>query len=239
MNDNKDTQNKQDNSEIVDVDFEDIAKHINGEPLFYTATQVAEKVDEEVTTIRFWAKRFNHLLDIEGKKYKKTDIAKLLFIKKLRREDGLTIQQVDDYCSTKGFDIKDIENAIIDGSNPIAIQAFTRAVMTEVDKRIDNSLNAFFDRFKELYNQSLTIQQDINDKLQKEITTTIEGMIDEKLNESHNKYECKIDELEKQQTEKFAKLSEDVRKSLEERVEQGKEKKKSHGLFNLKNWFKK
>jgi len=52
--------------EYIDAEYNDVPDRIiNGEPLFYSTIQVAELVGVDASTIRYWSKRFDNLLDIQ------------------------------------------------------------------------------------------------------------------------------------------------------------------------------
>jgi len=239
----------------TEVDTKDEKKNneqkiIRGEPLFYTTTQVAEMVGVEPSTIRFWTKRFEDLLDVEisnkNKQYKKTDIEKLVYIKKLAREDGMTLQQVEDYCSSKGFDINEIKQSVIDSTNPLAIQAFISAVSIEIDKKFDSFTKDLLNKIGDQQKISLSIQQDSNDKLQEQIAYTVDSIISEKLqslssnveNSIENQLQIQMDEQERRFIERDIKNIELIKQHMDERKKENEiEKQKKRSFW--KTWFKK
>ena len=239
----------------TEVDTKDEKKNneqkiIRGEPLFYTTTQVAEMVGVEPSTIRFWTKRFEDLLDVEisnkNKQYKKTDIEKLVYIKKLAREDGMTLQQVEDYCSSKGFDINEIKQSVIDSTNPLAIQAFISAVSIEIDKKFDSFTKDLLNKIGDQQKISLSIQQDSNDKLQEQIAYTVDSIISEKLqslssnveNSIENQLQMQMDEQERRFIERDIKNIELIKQHMDERKKESEiEKEKKRSFW--KTWFKK
>lgn len=227
----------------TEIENDNSDKIIRGEPLFFTTTQVATLVGEEPSTIRYWTKRFGHLLDIEisnkNRQYKKTDVEKLKFIKKLAKEDGLTLQQIDDYCSSKGFDLEKIEKGVLDGNNPIAIQAFLSALTVEMDKKLEVFSTETIEKINKVLENYLLIQAEMNEKLQENIVTTVDEVVTEKLDTKLEDLKSYIDtkELEAKQRdeEKIALLKSNMeeRKKASEQLE----KEKSKGLFS--KFFKK
>jgi len=175
-----------DSKEYIDTDFNDVDDNsISGDPLFYTTSQVSEILGVDASTVRYYSKRFENLLDVEvsnkNKCYKRSDIAKLKFIRKLAKEDGLTLNQIDNYCSSKGFDIDKIESSALDRNNPLAIQAFTSAVMAEMDNKFVNFSQVMIDKMSEVYNDFLERQQEMNSKLQENIVTTVDEVVCDRL----------------------------------------------------------
>jgi DNA-binding transcriptional MerR regulator len=225
--------------EIIDVEYknanrnEDIENSqskeriINGKPLFYTTTQVADLVGVEPSTIRFWSKRFADLLDVQisnkNKQYKESDIEKLKFIKKLTKEDRLTLQQVEEYCSSKGFDLDNIESSILDTTNPLAIQAFMAALTTEIDKKQNAFGEKLLNQIDNMMKQFLVIQaeqlENSNKQLKIEISSDVNEVVTEKLEENSKEVSNKIEEVKtsiNESTEKTNKIQEENKKMIEE-----------------------
>lgn len=236
---------KIDKDNIIDADFTNVeddmsdkdtkTRLIRGEPLFYTTTQVSEMVGVEPSTIRFWSKRFENLLDIEvsnkNKQYKKTDVEKLKFIKKLAKEDGLTLQQVEDYCSSKGFDINEIEQSVVDSSNPLAIQTIMAALTVEIDKKLNSFSNELLNKIDEKQKNGILIQQEMNDKLHETIALTVDEIVSEKLDKSVSEFKSYVDEKERQATSRDIEMIDMLKNNMEERKKKQEEleaeKKKS------------
>lgn len=180
---------------IIDVEYED-ADHkriIHGEPLFFTTTQVSEMLSEEPSTIRYWSKRFEHLLDIQisnrNRQYKKSDIEKLRFIKKLSREDGLTLQQIEDYTSAKGFDINEIEKGIVHSSNPLQIQTIISAIAVEMEKKLESFADDLLSKVNEINKANLIQQQEMNSSLHEVISVTVDEIVTDKLSTLDSKFQ--------------------------------------------------
>lgn len=240
---------------IIDVDYNDINndkiknnnKIINGEPLFYTTTQVSEMVGVEPSTIRFWTKRFERLLDIEvsnrNKQYKKSDVEKLKFIKKLAKEDGLTLQQIEDYAITKGFDMDNIEKNILDSSNPLAIQTFIAAMTVEIDKKLnifsENLLNKINEQNKDQFKINFTIQQEMNDKLQETIALTVDEIVTEKLNTKLKELSITLDAKEQEAKNRDVELLDTLRKGMEDRKRESEIKESQKKGFWVRLFKKK
>lgn len=206
-------------------------KVIRGEPLFYTTTQVAKMVEVEPSTIRFWTKRFKDLLDVEfsnkNRQYKKVDIEKLKFIKKLTKEDGLTLKQVDEYCSEEGFDMEDIEKNVMDSSNPLAIQTIISALTVEFNKELDSKLS----------NLKQTILQEIekrNDTVHENIVTTVDEIVTEKLDKSLKEFQVHVDKKELETTKRLAETEKILKQHMKEKqlLEEKLEKEKHKSFFS-------
>ena len=169
------------NRDYIDTDYKEVdslsKKQESGletSSLYFNCKQVSQIIGESESTIRYWVKQFDDLLNITTsnsiKKYTKTDVDNLLFIKKLIREDGMTIKQTYDYCNTKGFNnTKDI----IDSSNPLAIKAVIKAIMTEFNDTIKT----------EIIKEMKTAMVENNDNLKEELSLTVDEVINDKIEE--------------------------------------------------------
>lgn len=234
---------------FIDVDYEnytndEVTNEINGEALFYSATQVATLINEDVSTVRYWTKRFDRLLNIEisnknRRQYKKIDIEKLRFIKKLAREDGLTLQQIEEYATAKGFNIESIEKSVIDSSNPLAIQTFISAMTIEIDKKLNSFAEDLINRINEQQKMSFIMQQEAHEKLQETIAVTVDEIVTEKIDSLDTKLDTSLQEIksyfesqEQLAQQRDTELLDKLRKGMEEHRKQNeKELQKQNKSF--------
>ena len=213
---------------FIDVEFNDgndEDKEIRGEPLYYNTIQVAQILGENDSTIRYWTKYFDDILKItisnKMKRYKKEDIEKLRFIRKLTREDGLTLKQVIEYCSEKGFNF---DNGTIDGNNPLAIQSFISAMTIHMDEQIKSMQGQIIKAQEEMIKSLLEMQTKSNELIQEQIAITVDEVIADKMEEYFNK----VDNRELNKTNEMNEKLDNIRLMMEERkVESEKEEKKS------------
>lgn len=216
---------------IIDVDYEnfkedttpDVSNNIiNGEPLFFSSVQVANIINEDVSTVRYWSKRFDKILNIEvsnknRRQYKKLDIEKLKFIKKLAREDGLTLAQIEEYATSKGFDIDNIEQSVLDSSNPLAIQTFISAVTMELDKKLNSFAKDLLNKINEQQKINFTIQQEVNEVLRQDIALTVDEIVSEKLDQSLQEFKTTLDTKEQEAAKRDNEMLEYLKHQMEER----------------------
>ena len=219
------------NKDYIDTDFKEVDKDkldkndLDISSLYLNCKQVSQIVGENESTIRYWVKQFDDILNIQTsnsiKKYTKTDVDNLLFIKKLIREDGMTIKQTYDYCSTKG--LKNTED-IIDMSNPLAIKTVIKAIMTEFNDTIKENI------IDEIKNSI----KDNNEILKEELSLTLDEVINDKMNELSNQNEelQNIIESINNNLEEFKKETEQIQ-SLQQKMLDRKEE------YEKKSWFKK
>lgn len=219
------------NRDYIDTDFKEIDKDkldkndLDISSLYLNCKQVSQIVGENESTIRYWVKQFDDILNIQTsnsiKKYTKTDVDNLLFIKKLIREDGMTIKQTYDYCSTKG--LKNTED-IIDMSNPLAIKTVIKAIMIEFNDTIKENI------IDEIKNSI----KDNNEILKEELSLTLDEVINDKMNELSNQNEELQNTIESinNNLEEFKKETEQIQ-SLQQKMLDRKEE------YEKKSWFKK
>jgi DNA-binding transcriptional MerR regulator len=219
---------------IIETDFEEIDKeeliqhkNINKEPLYYTRVQVASILKVKESTVSYWSKEFQPLLKLKiinmTRKYTKQDIQNLMFIQKLLKEDGLTIQQAFDYCSEKGFNN---EEGLIDQQNPLAIQTFISAMTVEFDKKVSEMQSHIINQQQQMIKSLQQVILANNQDLKKEICLTVDETITEKMNEFKEEYT-----KEQQESNKLAKMSYDLLAKQEQRKKKSEEQSQHQGFF--------
>lgn len=219
------------NKNFIDVEFNDENikdKEIRGEPLYYNTVQVAQVLGENDSTVRYWTKYFDSILKItisnKMKRYKKEDIEKLRFIRKLIREDGLTLKQVQEYCSEKGFDI---ENGTIDGNNPLAIQSFISAMTMHMDEQVKFMQEQIIKTNENMVKQMIERQEINNKAIQEQIALTVDEVISDKMDGYFTDLK---NELEK--TSEMNEKLDTLKSIMEERKRESEKEEK-------KSWIKK
>lgn len=223
-----------DKNHIIDADFEEIEKdqllqhkNINKEPLYYTRVQVASILKVKESTVSYWSKEFQPLLKLKiinmTRKYTKQDIQNLMFIQKLLKEDGLTIQQAFDYCSEKGFNN---EEGLIDQQNPLAVQTFISAMTVEFDKKVAKMQNGIIAQQQEMINSLQQIILVNNEELKKEISLTVDETITEKMNEFKEEYT-----KEMQENNRLAQMSYNLLLKQEQRKKEVEGQNQHQGFF--------
>lgn len=206
--------------EVIDESLFETDVNINREPLYYNCMQVAKILDEPDSKIRYWSKMFQPLLNIpisnNNRKYTKGNIENLMFIRKLLKEDGLTVKQAYDFCSQKGFDSK----LGLDTGNPLAVKTFISGLTDEMDKK-----------FIEMQNITIKQQQVMIDSLKEiilENNKILENRIDEVVSDKMNGY---FDSLQNELT-----ITKDTNKKIEEKLEsQSTQIQDNFDNMNVKN----
>jgi len=241
-----------DDENIIDADFEEIKdellkdKDIRKTPLYYSRIQVAKILGEDVSTISYWSTSFQPILNLKivnmARKYTKKDIENLLFIQKLIRHDHMSIKQVLEYCSEKGFSL---ENETIE-DNPLAVKTFVSAMTDEFDKKILEMQNKIILQQQEMIQNLENIIVKNNEDIKMEIGITVNELVSEKLSEiggllsQQNEIALsKIDEMEKKATERDIQLIDKLRESQEKHKQEYEENIKNENKGFLKRLFNK
>lgn len=226
-------------ADFIEVDIEEKLQDMNikKEPLYYTRVQVAKILGEKESTISYWGKEFQSLLNIKiinmSKKYTKTNIENLMFIQKLLRQDHLTIEQVKSYCSEKGFNSKE---GLVDGSNPLAVQTFISAMTVEMDKKIEIMQNNIIKQQQEMIEnlQNMIIKN--NDTLKQELSITVDEAVSERNEELKQDINTNVDNIVKKEIKQ---LKEDFKYISQEEIRRYEEQSQPKSIFSKIFNFKK
>lgn len=200
--------------------------------IYYTAVQVAEILNEPVTTIRGWAKdeSFGDLLELKRdngrRKYTKKDIDNLRFIKELLNKK-YSYEQIRELISKRGFNFGEYNAGLIDQNDPLGFEALAIKITQKQDEKLEimqnsiiDNMNEFMIAFAEAQNQRLNLALD-----------EFNQSLDFKL-EKHEKYiESVIDEMEMNQKSRDNEMIDKLHRNLEERQKNQNEQKK--------RWFSK
>lgn len=145
------------NSNFTDVSYTELKDNI-----YYTAVQVAEILNEPVTTIRGWAKdeAFGDLLELKRdngrRKYTKKDIDNLKFIKELI-DKKYSYTQIREIISKRGFSFGEYNGGLIDINDPLGFEALAIQITQKQDEKLEIMKNQILDNLKifmELYAES-------------------------------------------------------------------------------------
>lgn len=225
-----------DNNPIIDVDYREFTddiltnEDVHKEPMYYNCMQVAKKLNEPDSRIRYWSKVFQPVLNItisnNIRKYTDTDIQNLAFIKKLLKEDGLTIKQALDYCENKGFDET---NGLVDTSNPLAIKAFIAAMSEEFQNKIDDMQKNMLLQQQTMMEHYLNVTKENNEILKEDLTVAVDNVVSEKLDVFSQDIMQKLDNTELEVNKRLGEIDDKLKLSMENRKKENLEhSKKSH-----------
>lgn len=204
------------NEDIQDVEFteDNIQKEIRGSALYYSTSQVAQILDIPDSTVRYYTKVFDPILNIEiynkQRKYTQLDIDKLKFIVGLKNEN-MSVKQILEYCQTeKEFDS---ENQIqVADNSPLSIKVLSKALMEQQQEEFSKLKDELFIRVEkqvqDLHNQNLEYQDKIREDIIQEVSTTIDESIEEHLKSEFTDTNKTISELKETIKDQSGKLEE-------------------------------
>lgn len=214
--------------EIIDVDFteEDVIdlESITDRIKFYTSKQVCELLDISSTTLTYYRGFFEDVLDIpkggNQKRYTEENIKKLKFICDLKNK-GFALQQIKEICQETEF--KD-DKALIKDSNPLSIHALAQAMLDEQAERMN------------------LMQQEITENIAKQLAVYFTEQKEKELDVLESIKDDINLEIEKKMEENFNKISEELKKEIQEikfatvsKDDLLEMNKKNKGIFG---WFK-
>lgn len=214
---------------IVDIEFTEdkTVKFIKGKPLYYKTNDVADLLEENPSTIRFWTECFKDFLNIElsgrNRKFKEVDIEKLRYIKKLLREDNLTINQVKQYCSEEDMSI--IESKMKQ-SEPIMIQSIASAITLEVGAYMEDFKESLRQQILQEIKDGLIQQQNSLQSFQNDLKEYIAVTIAEEVKSNVESIKGHIDTIELRARERDLEMMDVLKKGMEEQRRLNEQKKK-------------
>lgn len=133
-----------------------------GEILYYSMSQVADLLNENISNIKYYTNMFDDLLKIEiinkELRYTNDDIDNLEFLIKLKNR-GMTIKEIEEYYSKLPLNDNEVQHL---GSNLLSVEELIDSIKKEQQIQFDN--------FKTKLNKDI---QDANLLYVKNITSTI------------------------------------------------------------------
>lgn len=210
-------------------------KIIKGEDnIRYSATQVADMFEMKVSTIRYYMTAFENILDLEysnkTRKFTRVSLRKLEAIIRLIKEDGMTIQQVRDYCTRE--DIFD-EKGLIPQDKPLAMEILGESIRTLVKEEMDEIRSKIQTDIRNELKTMLEAQYQMNDILKKEVCISIDELVDEKL-ENHLEKTIEENKVIKEELAEHKKMLEEIKNTAYVSMEEIKKQKQEPP----NRWFK-
>lgn len=245
---------------IIQVDYVDVDKIT-----YYTAVQVAEEIDEPVSTVRGWSgKDFVEELNIKKinsrKCYTKEDIKRLKFIKELRK-NNMSINQIKIHIGKNGFKYADYDSGLVNPKDPLGFQALASALSVEVDSKLNIFMDKLAQQVGEMNKQQLeriseglnevmidTLDEKMNEfkteleenakYINTQVAITIDGKLENKFTESNNNINNLKESIQDENRKLESKLEEKFVKStqsIEEAVREFREAKEEFKIATVTN----
>lgn len=215
------------NKDFIDVAYrENLTNETKNEQMFYTCKQVSIRTGLSESTVRYYCKYFDELLDVKvglRNEYTETTINNLLFIKKLT-EEGLTLKQIKQYCSENGFDNNDCIK--LDTQNPLEVKVVMKAIVEEFNDRIDSINDNVNHNYQNLQtaigNFLIDYTQELTKTVQNTVNKSIESIVSDKVSE--------VLEDNKKLMEGYSKLQNDIKTILDNQKAIKDENEQIHDL---------
>ena len=122
---------------------------VENEPSYYTTKYVAEQLEENDSTIRFWCDEFEDYLKIKrsgrNRMFTDKDIKKLQNVKCLLKSEKLSIRQAKEFLLT-GNSIA--MKPAIEQNDPLVVQAICEIIISQFDSRFKNIQDNILEKIK-------------------------------------------------------------------------------------------
>lgn len=222
-----------------DVEFEAVdnnsnEKTIRGSVLYYNTSQVADILGITDSKVRYYSKVFDNILNIEvinkQRKYKQSDIDKLKYMCELK-EEGLSIKQIEQYCSEVSFE--EDGKVQVKESNPLSIKALSQMLMKHQEEQIIAMEGRIINKLENYIQAQENNNTEIIEKVKEEISITVDEVVSEKL-ENHLEKTIEENKVIKEELAEHKKMLEEIKNTAYVSMEEIKKQKQEPP----NRWFK-
>lgn len=219
-----------------DVEFHSVP---NDEECMVTAVKIGEIIDEPASTIRKWAEYHEdnlYIKKINGRfAYTQKSIKQFEFIKDLKKNKGMTHEQIKQYMSKHGIDSENFSTGIINPNDPFGYEVLSSAITQQMEEKLKDFMSKFIEYNTE-FNKTMieSIRVDVEQTVQeqvKESMITIQNELDEnkklllQQSEDNRILNNKLESIEKEiaVTKELNNKMDHLREVMQERKEEQKE----------------
>ena len=251
-------------NDYIDVDYTELKQE---NKKYFTIDEVAKILKVDDSDIIFWFNKFKDILNIPTvgmfQVFEKNDITNLQKIKELLVDKNMSIDDVRKHFkenttsliirerSQEELNVFNYFNKIMSSQHKQMQEIIdTNNQILETNQKLIKLLVHSYSELSSKQDLSIELQSQIKDvlhetkddiKISSENTKESFDKLNNKLdiqNDELLKYNNRINESEKEITDKFSQMSNDIIKHMnEQRLKDEEEKKKHKGFFS--NWFKK
>ena len=198
-----------------------------GEILYYSMSQVADLLNEDVGNIKYYTNIFDNLLKIEiidkELRYTNDDIDNLEFLIKLKNR-GMSLKEIQEYYSKLPLNDNEVQHL---GSNLLSVEELIDSIKKEQQIQFDNfknELNNDIQNANLLYVENITsaiidAQNKSLDKFKKDLFKEIKEYLDskfDKINEINLGFHKRfVDDITKFIAEKIDSKNEELKSDLQ------------------------
>ncbi|QPW62045.1 MerR family transcriptional regulator [Clostridium botulinum] len=238
---------KEENLKYVDVDYSNI-----DEELTYKTPEVAEILNENESTIRYWCDCFSDYIHIEregrNRKFTKENIDDLAYTRDLLKKERLTIKQAqkrwedlkrNPSSSTKVASIREIPSQnedILNEQALLKLEEIKKQFLKDISIQINNTISEQLSVALNSHNEALErTQSELKDYISATIEDKLEANMDNLKAHINTATENTNKEIEKVYN-KDIELVNNLKKHMEERRKQNEEQNKEQ---DKKGFFRK
>lgn len=211
----------------IDVEFEEdtSTRYINGKPIYWNTSQVAEQLGIESSAVRYYCDCFSDFIKVKrsGRNRKFTDknIEQLRFIKKLLKEDNLTIGQAKEFLTVKDSDVMQHK---IEKEEPLPTTVLANMIGNQISQQLDDMKIQIVEDLIQKMSINFQYQNEIQQQIKEDLKNYIAITIDEKLDTSLQEIKSCLESQEQLAQQRDTELLDKLRKGMEEHRKQNEKR---------------
>ncbi|CAG7839922.1 hypothetical protein CLOHAE12215_01338 [Clostridium haemolyticum] len=231
----------EESTRYVDVNYSDLDKELT-----YTTSEVAEILNENESTIRYWCDCFSDYIHIEregrNRKFTKSNIDDLAFTKELLKKERLTIKQAQkrwEHIKTQPSQNTKIisttettsQENVLNEQALLKLEEIKNQFLNDISTHINNTISQQLSTALNAHNEAL-------EQTKAELKDYISITIEDKLEANTSNLKAHIDVTTentnkeiRQIYDKDVELVNDLKKHMEERRQQNEEQNNKKGFF--------
>lgn len=219
----------------IDVEFEEdtSTRYINGKPIYWNTSQVAEQLGIESSAVRYYCDCFSDFIKVKrsGRNRKFTDknIEQLKFIKKLLKEDNLTIEQAKEFLTVKDSDVMQHK---IEKEEPLPTTVLANMIGNQISQQLDDMKIQIVEDLIQKMNVNFQYQNEIQQQIKEDLKNYIAITIDNKLETKFDDFKATLDLKEQETTKRDNEILDLLHKNLEARKQENELQRQNKGFFS-------
>ncbi|NFV48065.1 MerR family transcriptional regulator [Clostridium botulinum] len=231
----------EESTRYVDVNYSDLDKELT-----YTTSEVAEILNENESTIRYWCDCFSDYIHIEregrNRKFTKSNIDDLAFTKELLKKERLTIKQAQKRWehiktqpsqNTKIISTKETtsQENVLNEQALLKLEEIKKQFLNDISTQINNTIS-------QQLSTALNAHSEALEQTKVELKDYISATIEDKLEANTSNLKAHIDATTentnkqiRQIYDKDVELANHLKKQMEKRRQQNEEQNNKKGFF--------
>lgn len=170
-----------------DVEFYSVP---NDDECMITAVKIGEIIDEPASTIRKWAEYHEdnlYIKKINGRfAYTQKSVKQFEFIKDLKKNKGMTHEQIKQYMKEHGLQYEKFSSGLINPNDPFGYEVLSSMMAQQMEEKLKTFMTVYME-----YNKVS------NKDMMESIRVDVEQTVQEQLKESMNSIQNELDENKK------------------------------------------